>query len=106
VDSWSVIWLVALGGLGIGIALAARGDRFDRTLGVVLSILATLFVLDLIAISADFHGASGFMDCWPYCSTWQEVVNRTFWWGGMLLVALIVGGIVSAAWSSLRSRSR
>ena len=53
-------------------------DRFRRArlaLGVVLLLLAVLVTLNLIAISSDFHGAGGANDCWPYCSTWQEIVG-------------------------------
>jgi hypothetical protein len=112
VDSWSpswlVVWLVSLGGLGIGTALAVS-NRFRRArlaLGVVLLILAVLVTLNLIAISIDFHGAGGNNDCWPYCSTWQEVVGWTFWVGTPLVVVGVIAFAVGVTVRSVRSRSR
>ena len=93
------IILVALVGLGIGIPFAARRhDRFGRILIALLLIMGTALTLDGVAISADFHDADGFMDCWPYCSTWQEIVGRTFWWGAMLFLVLVVTAVARNAW--------
>jgi hypothetical protein len=103
-----VIWLVSLGGLGIGTVLAVS-NRFRRArfaLGVVLLLLAVLVTLNLTAISSDFHDADGFNDCWPYCSTWQEFVGWTFWVGTPLVVVGVIAVAVGATVRSVRTRSR
>jgi hypothetical protein len=102
-----IILLVVLVGLAFGIPFAAsRHDTFGRVLIALLLIVGTALTLDGIALAADFHDADGFIDCWPYCSTWQDIVGGTFWWGGMLFLVLVIVAIVSAARSSLRSKSR
>jgi hypothetical protein len=101
------ILLVVLVGLAFGIPFAAaRHDTLGRVLIALLLIVGTALILDGVAISADFHDADGFIDCWPYCSTWQEIVGGTFWWGGMLFLVLVLAAVVSAVWRSLHSRSR
>jgi hypothetical protein len=101
------ILLAALVGLGIAIPLAARRhDTLGYVLVALLLTVGTAWVLNWVVIATDFHDADGFMDCWPYCSTWQEVVNRTFWYGGLLFVALVIAVVADAAWRGLRSRSR
>jgi hypothetical protein len=91
--------LIPLVGLAIALPFAVRRhDTFGRVLIALLLIVATAWMLDVVAISTDFHDADGFMDCWPYCSTWQEVVNWTFWWGGTLFMVLVIAAVARNAW--------
>jgi hypothetical protein len=94
-----IIVLAVLVGLAIGIPLAARRhDIFGRVLVVLLLIVGTALILDALAILTDISDADGFVDCWPSCSTWQELVGRTFWWGGTLFVVLVIAAVVRNAW--------
>jgi hypothetical protein len=101
-----IIVLVAIG-LAIGVPLTvSRKDWFSRVLLVALLILAAMLVLNGVAIDTDYRDADGHMDCWPYCTTWQEVVNGIFWWGGTLFIALVIVVILRATFHGLRSRLR
>lgn len=101
------ILILTLLGLGIAIPIAAlRHDTVGRVLITLLLIVGAVWVLNWVAIATDFQDADGHMDCWPYCSTWQDVVSLTFWYGGLLFVALVIAVVVDAAWRNLRSRSR
>jgi len=41
----------------------------------MLMALAASRAAAAIAVRADYRDADGFVDCWPYCSTFQDVIG-------------------------------
>jgi hypothetical protein len=103
-DFFDALKAVIVLGLLIGMPLAAsRSDRLSRALLVALPVAGIVLILDLIVISTDFHDADGIFDCWPACSTWQNLVSWTLSVGTLLFLVFVITVIVR---QTLRSRSR
>jgi drug/metabolite transporter (DMT)-like permease len=98
-----MLGVVAVVALVIAALLAAfRRDRLNLAVLIAVSILGALIAFDLWAISVDFHDADGIFDCWPYCSTWQEVISNTLWFGALLVVALVISAVLRETVRNLR----
>lgn len=69
---------------------AARRERLLTTLAVLLTVLAASWAAAAIAVRADYRDADGFVDCWPYCSTFQDVIGGTLVYGPVAMLALLV----------------
>ena len=84
----------------LALYLAHRIGRLLATSLAMIAIAATTFVLALVAVERDFRDADGFMDCWPNCTLFQEVVGVTVFAAPIVfiaaLVALILGGSLAA----------
>jgi Ni/Fe-hydrogenase subunit HybB-like protein len=64
--------------------------RARRIAGIATLVALGLFVVSLLVVLTDVGDADGFTDCYPTCSTWQDVVAYTFWYS---LVAFGVAAI-------------
>lgn len=107
-DWFDLILALALAGLFTAILLwpSRRSDRLSRVLVVALPVISVVIVLDLIAISIDFQDADGIVDCWPNCSPWQEVIGKSLWFGGLLIILLALGVVVRGIARFVLRRSR
>jgi hypothetical protein len=98
VDWTGVIEVVPIVGLITAVLLlGARRDRFNLAVAVVVAIVSLLLVLDLIALSTDFHDAGGAFDCWPSCTTWHQLVGDIVLFGTALIVALVLLALTRSA---------
>lgn len=93
-DLSSIAVLAAVVAMGIGIPFAAfRHDRFGWVFIAAAGIVGAAVAFAVIAFSTDFHDADGFVDCWPECSTVQEVIRWTFWPGALAWLVLVIVAI-------------
>jgi hypothetical protein len=74
------------------LVVAARRGRLVAALVVMLIALAASWS---IAVRADYRDADGFVDCWPYCSTFQDAIGGTLFYGPVAaLVLLVAAGVL------------
>lgn len=64
-----------------GLVFADRHRRLLAASGGSLTLLAVSWVLAALAVRADYRDADGFVDCWSYCSTFQDAVGVTLFFG-------------------------
>jgi hypothetical protein len=77
------------------LVVAARRGRLVAALVVMLMALAASWSVAAIAVRADYRDADGFVDCWPYCSTFQDAIGGTLFYGPVAaLVLLVAAGVL------------
>jgi hypothetical protein len=99
-----VLWVlllpaaVILPTVGVGLWL--------HRLGAVCLVAALFFVclwlLAFYALETDWHDAGGFVDCWPRCTTLQDVTGTMFWYAGPIAGILFLTALVTALLSYTR----
>jgi hypothetical protein len=75
IDGRAVTSFILLLLLATALVVAARRGRLLAALVVMLMALAASRAAAAIAVRADYRDADGFVDCWPYCSTFQDVIG-------------------------------
>jgi hypothetical protein len=66
--------------------------------GIALT-LGAVWTWAAVAIETDYRDADGFVDCWPSCSAFQEVVGFVYLAAPVaLLVVLLAALVVSLPW--------
>lgn len=86
--TWVLVALsMAVGGLA--------GWRGSRVRIVVVSGLLVAWSAALVLLQTDYRNASGFMDCWPRCTTLQHAVGLAFFWSPVMLVCVLIGALGS-----------
>ena len=71
--------------------------RIGRLLAASLSMIlvaTAALVLALVAIARDFRDADGFFDCWPNCSSIQDLVGVTVFAAPIVFIVAVVALIV------------
>ena len=86
------------------LVVAARRGRLFATLAVMLTVLAASWAAAVIAVRADYRDADGFVDCWPYCSTFQDVIGGALIYGPVVALVLLVTAGVFLVGTRLRTR--
>jgi hypothetical protein len=80
-----------------GLVVADRRRHLLAAFVSMLTALAVAWAVAVLAVRADYRDADGFVDCWPYCSTFQDVVGATLFYGPVAALLLLVGaGILLA----------
>jgi hypothetical protein len=94
-----------LAALGLTFALRRLRPTHATSALLVLTVsLGALWILDYVVIATDYKDADGFSDCWPACSTLQDLVALVFWYGGALLVLTILFSLGALAVALVRRR--
>ena len=80
--------LVAAAVVAVLVAASRRGRLFVAAAGLV-GALAVAWILAAVAVRTDYRDADGFVDCWPYCSTFQNTVGATLVYGPLTAVLVL-----------------
>jgi hypothetical protein len=67
-------------------------------------VIPFLWWADLAMMRSDYRGASGFWDCWPYCTVWQEAAGAVFWFAPLATVPLVIVAVVDLVRVSREAR--
>jgi hypothetical protein len=79
------------------LVVAARRGHLPATLAVMLTVIAASWAAAAVAVRTDYRDADGFVDCWPYCSAFQDVIGGTLFYGPVAaLVLLVTAGVFLA----------
>lgn len=89
-----------------GLVVADRAGRLLLALVSLLTALAGGRVLAVLAVRADYRDADGFVDCWPYCSTFQDAVAAVLFFGPLAAVLLLAFAALLVALRQRRSSRR
>jgi hypothetical protein len=79
--------------LVVGLVFADRHRRLLLASGGSLALLAVSWVLAALAVRTDYRDADGFVDCWPGCSTFQDAVGVTLFYGPVAGALVLVTSI-------------
>jgi hypothetical protein len=104
IDGRAVTSFILLLLLATALVVAARRGRLLAALVVILMALAASWAAAATAVRADYRDADGFVDCWPYCSTFQDVIGGTLFYGPVAALVLLVTAGMLLVRRRLRSR--
>ena len=77
--------------------------RIGRLLAVALAMMfvaGTAVVLAFVAILRDFRDADGFIDCWPNCTAFQDVVGVTALGAPVVFVVALLAVVVVGSFTA------
>ncbi len=92
-DRLVIAALVAAGLVFLLVSMSRRGRLF-LTATLLMGSLAVAWGLAAIAVRTDYRDADGFVDCWPYCSPFQDGVAITLLFGPLAAVLVVVASAI------------
>ena len=92
VASSNAYLFAAAGALVTAAAFAALSQRMRRARAAVAlaATWAGLFALAWAVAATDWNDADGFIDCTPHCTSTHMAVSTAFFFGPLIVIALLV----------------
>jgi hypothetical protein len=79
-----------------GLVVAARHGHLLVAAAATLAVMASFWVLAVLAVRADYRDADGFIDCWPSCTAIHNAVGATLFYGPVAAFLVVIATLFLA----------